>query len=100
MPGVGGKGINLPKIPKLAVGGIVESATLAMIGESGREAVLPLDSNTGWINEVVDKLADRMDGDKASPGGKTTINNNYEVHNDIDVELISRAQARMIRRLA
>lgn len=100
VPGVGGKGINLPKIPKLAVGGIVESATIAMIGESGREAVLPLDSNTGWINEVVDKLADRMDGDKASPGGKTTINNNYEVHNDIDVELISRAQARMIRRLA
>ena len=100
VPGVGGKGINLPKIPKLAVGGIVESATIAMIGESGREAVLPLDSNTGWINEVVDKLVDRMDGDKASPGGKTTINNNYEVHNDIDVELISRAQARMIRRLA
>lgn len=100
VPGVGGKGINLPKIPKLAVGGIVESATIAMIGESGREAVLPLDSNTGWINEVVDKLVDRMDGDKASPGGKTTINNNYEVHNDVDVELISRAQARMIRRLA
>ncbi len=100
VPGVGGKGINLPKIPKLAVGGIAESATLAMIGESGREAVLPLDSNTGWINEVVDKLADRMDGDKTSPGGKTTINNSYEVHNDIDVELISRAQARMIRRLA
>lgn len=100
VPGVGGKGINLPKIPKLAVGGIVESATIAMIGESGREAVLPLDSNTGWINEVVDKLVDRMDGDKASPGSKTTINNNYEVHNDIDVELISRAQARMIRRLA
>lgn len=100
VPGVGGKGINLPKIPKLAVGGIVESATLAMIGESGREAVLPLDSNTGWINEVVDRLVDRMDGDKAIPGGKTTINNNYEVHNDIDVELISRAQARMIRRLA
>lgn len=99
VPGVGGKGINLPKIPKLAVGGIVESATIAMIGESGREAVLPLDSNTGWINEVVDRLVDRMDGDKASPGGKTTINNNYEVHNDIDVELISRAQARMIRRL-
>lgn len=100
VPGVGGKGINLPKIPKLAVGGIVESATIAMIGESGREAVLPLDSNTGWINEVVDRLVDRMDSDKTSPGGKTTINNNYEVHNDIDVELISRAQARMIRRLA
>lgn len=100
VPGVGGKGINLPKIPKLAVGGIVESATIAMIGESGREAVLPLDSNTGWINEVVDRLVDRMDIDKTSPGGKTTINNNYEVHNDIDVELISRAQARMIRRLA
>jgi TP901 family phage tail tape measure protein len=36
------KPFNIPKIPTLAKGGIVNDATLAMIGESGPEAVVPL----------------------------------------------------------
>lgn len=44
VPNVGGKGINIPLIPKLAKGGIVNKATLAMIGEGqSAEAVIPLD---------------------------------------------------------
>lgn len=44
VPGVGGKGINIPMIPQLAKGGIVDKATLAMIGEGkSAEAVIPLD---------------------------------------------------------
>ena len=43
MPGLGGKGFDVPNIPMLAEGGIVTSATLAMIGERGPEAVIPLD---------------------------------------------------------
>ena len=43
VPGIGGKGFDVPDIPMLAAGGIVNSATLAMIGESGPEAVIPLD---------------------------------------------------------
>lgn len=44
VPGVGGKGINIPVIPQLAKGGIVNKATLAMIGEGkSAEAVIPLD---------------------------------------------------------
>jgi hypothetical protein len=35
-------GINLPTIPMLAEGGIVTKPTLAMIGEAGAEAVIPL----------------------------------------------------------
>jgi hypothetical protein len=42
VPGLGGKGFDVPDIPMLAEGGIVNSATLAMIGESGPEAVIPL----------------------------------------------------------
>lgn len=46
IPVVGGKGINiddiLPDIPRLAMGGIVTSPTLALIGEAGPEAVVPL----------------------------------------------------------
>lgn len=43
VPGLGGKGFNVPNIPMLAEGGIVTSPTLAMIGEAGPEAVIPLD---------------------------------------------------------
>ena len=42
VPGLGGKGFDVPEIPMLANGGIVTSPTLAMIGERGPEAVIPL----------------------------------------------------------
>lgn len=38
----GGKSLALPNIPQLANGGIVTSPTLALIGEAGPEAVIPL----------------------------------------------------------
>jgi len=38
---------NLPEIPKLAKGGIVTQATLAVIGEAGPEAVVPLSGRKG-----------------------------------------------------
>jgi hypothetical protein len=43
VPGVGGKGFDMPNIPMLADGGIVTGPTLALIGEAGPEAVVPLD---------------------------------------------------------
>ena len=42
VPGLGGKGFDVPDIPYLAEGGIVTGPTLAMIGERGPEAVIPL----------------------------------------------------------
>jgi hypothetical protein len=42
VPGLGGKGFDMPNIPMLANGGIVTSPTLALIGERGPEAVIPL----------------------------------------------------------
>lgn len=50
-------GFEIPTIPKLAQGGIVKQPTLAMIGEAGREAVVPLENNTGWIDELAAKIA-------------------------------------------
>lgn len=49
--------IRVPQIPKLAKGGIIDRATLAMIGERGKEAIVPLENNTGWIDKLVAKLA-------------------------------------------
>lgn len=56
VPGIGGKNLNIPKIPKLAQGGIVSKATLAVVGEAGTEAVMPLERNTGWIDLLASKL--------------------------------------------
>lgn len=42
VPGMGGKGFDVPDIPMLANGGIVTRPTLALIGERGPEAVVPL----------------------------------------------------------
>lgn len=66
VPAVGGKGINIPKIPKLARGGIVDRPTTAIIGEAGKEAVMPLENNTGWIDQLADKLSSRF-GRNGSP---------------------------------
>ena len=47
-------GFNIPQIPMLAEGGIVSKPTLAMIGEAGPEAVIPLSKGgMGGINVVV-----------------------------------------------
>ena len=52
VPKVGGKGFsfNIPEIPRLASGGIVTSPTVAMIGERGPEAVVPL--NKGGVGGI------------------------------------------------
>ena len=75
VPGLGGKSfsINLSEVgkvnlPRLAGGGITTGATLAEIGEAGREAVLPLERNTGWMTDLADAIAERM------PGSDTPIN--------------------------
>jgi hypothetical protein len=49
VPKLGGKefGVSIPKIPMLAEGGIVNKPTLAMIGEAGPEAVVPLKGGFG-----------------------------------------------------
>jgi hypothetical protein len=49
VPGLGGKGFDVPNIPMLADGGIVTGPTLAMIGESGPEAVIPLSGRGGGM---------------------------------------------------
>ena len=47
VPGMGGKGFDVPDIPMLAKGGIVSRPTLALIGEAGPEAVVPLSRGGG-----------------------------------------------------
>jgi hypothetical protein len=47
--GIGGKTFEVPDIPVLGDGGIVTGPTLAMIGEKGPEAVIPLNGSNGGM---------------------------------------------------
>lgn len=64
VPKIGGEkfGFNFKSvsIPRLATGGIAVNSTLANIGENGREAVLPLENNTGWMDILADRIAARQ----------------------------------------
>lgn len=72
VPGIGGKrwGVNIPQIPRLAKGGIISQPTQAIIGEAGREAVVPLENNMEWLDILADKLASKIGGN----GGSYIIN--------------------------
>ena len=56
LPGVNVGKLNKLSLPRLAKGGIVDSATIALIGEQGKEAVVPLENNTEWIDMLAAKL--------------------------------------------
>lgn len=73
VPGFGGKkfGINIPKIPYLAKGGLIDSPTLAMVGEQGSEVVLPLENNTGALDLIAEKIGSRIAGNNS--GGSSSI---------------------------
>lgn len=67
VPVIGGNtwSLNLPRmseiaLPRLAKGGLIDQPTLAMVGESGKEAVMPLENNTGWIDQLADRVAARL----------------------------------------
>lgn len=64
IPGVDINTVPRIPIPQLARGGVVDQATFAEIGENGKEAVVPLENNTEWI----DMLAQKING--ASGGGQ------------------------------
>lgn len=62
IPGVNIGYVNEVKLPRLATGGIVTKSTIANIGEAGREAVLPLDRNTGWMDILASKIGSTLGG--------------------------------------
>lgn len=45
-----------PQVPAMATGGIVRHPTRALIGENGAEIVLPLERNTGWMDQLAQRI--------------------------------------------
>lgn len=66
---------KIPTIPQLAKGGIVDSPTLAMIGEKGTEAVVPLE-NTSFVTTIAKAIAGEI---AKTVGNIKTPDNNGDV---------------------
>lgn len=92
--------IDLVRLPRLAQGGYVDGATTAMIGEQGKEAVLPLENNTdNWAGLLASTLVAEMEVDGISGRG-ITVNMTNQINNQLDAEEIGRVMIQSIRRAA
>lgn len=96
IPGFGGMGINIPTIPKLAKGGIVDAPTIAMVGEAGKEAVMPLENNTGWITDLAAKVADRI---PVSGGNSNDNSMSGDLILQIDGSIIGKVALNQLRKM-
>lgn len=70
----GANPLKVPQIPKLARGGIVDAATIFMAGEAGKEVVMPLENNTGWMTEVANRIANQLPQGQQSNDNDQPIN--------------------------
>lgn len=78
VPGLGGRGINIPRIPMLAKGGIIDQPTLAMVGEGAdHEAVLPLNSSV--MGQLGSMIAQNMGGSSQSGQSDETLKKIAEI---------------------
>ena len=59
IPGVSISKLEMVELPRLAKGGITTGSTIANIGEAGKEAVLPLENHTEWMDILADRIASR-----------------------------------------
>ena len=92
--------IELVRLPRLAQGGYVDGATTAMIGEQGKEAVLPLENNTdNWAGLLAATLVDEMEIEQVGTG-VTIEKQEFIINNQLDAEDIGRVMMQSIRRAA
>lgn len=60
--------------PALATGGIVSAPTTALVGEAGKEAVLPLEQNTDWMDELAYRIGSIVTSDRINTAIDRTLN--------------------------
>lgn len=102
VPVIGGAHANFPHVPTLAQGGYAgNGATGAVIGEAGKEVVLPLEQNTdNWAGLLAGTLAEQFEKDETVGGRDIVMNNTFEINNEMDADDIGRVLMQSIRRSA
>ena len=100
IPGVGGQslGINIPEIPRLATGGITNGSILANIGENGREAVLPLENNLGYLSEFAQVIANTIAPMLNKKGTGITIKADNIISTNQSIEELARIIVNIIQK--
>lgn len=76
--------IDVPHIPELARGGVLRKGKWGFLEGDGDEAVVPLEKNTRWIDEVASRIIGAMPGGiPGTPGNvfSTTNYNFYQTNN-------------------
>ena len=92
--------ISTISLPRMAEGGLVTSATTAIVGEAGREAVIPLERNQGnWAGLLASTLVDALDDQGETLGGREIVVNNY-INSEMDADDIGRRLMTSLRRSA
>lgn len=72
--------LKVGRIPELAKGGIVDKPTLSLIGEAGKEAVVPLENNTGWLDKIASKFAVMVSEMNEGSSSNTSFTSNLIVN--------------------
>lgn len=81
VPGIGGKGgqtigFNIPNVPALATGGVVNEPTLAIVGDAGRsnpEIVAPQKMISSIVGQELSKALGKVKPVPAGSSGTITI---------------------------
>lgn len=91
VPGVGGKGINIGTIPRLQRGAVINRPMQALVGDGGREAVIPLENDTRALEEIAALLA----GFIGATGSREVINVNISGRTLLEIMLDELKKAKM-----
>ncbi|MFT3951175.1 MAG: hypothetical protein QM689_04375 [Oscillospiraceae bacterium] len=95
IPGVKIDTINELNIQPLAKGGIVSRPTIAQVGEAGKEAVVPLENNTGWLDTIAQKLSVLINGGSSGgAGGDVYV---YIGNEQLDARIVRAMRKQAIR---
>lgn len=88
--------ITLGRIPTLATGGVTTGPTNAIIGEAGKEAVIPLEQNTDWAKIMAQEL-DKQFQEEGS-GRIVNVYMQNTINSKLDIEEVSQELITLIRR--
>ncbi len=61
--------INVPQIPLLEKGGVLEKGQIGLLEGNGAEAVVPLEKNTKWLDKLADMLKTKLSEEGGIVGG-------------------------------
>lgn len=105
VPGIGGYGINIPRIPNLAKGGVLKKGQLGLLEGDGAEAVVPLENNKKWIAATAKELKGALQGESIvtnnTVGNSTYIfnqtNNSPKALSRLDIYRNTRNQLALLK---